>query len=87
MANFHGGHRLHVWDRWKASCNHDTGLDDEYVRGTARIALTCSVVVFLRRENVGKATLIKCNNNRDTFPAPYRMAYLPRAASSALDLL
>ena len=68
MANFHGGHRLHVWDRWKASCHHDTGLHDEYVREPARIALTCSVVAFLRQEDVGKATFVNCNDDRDTFP-------------------
>ena len=68
VSNFHGGHRLHVWDRWKASCHHDTGLHDEYVRGPARIALTCSAVAFPGRENVGKATLINCNDDRDTFP-------------------
>jgi len=61
VSNFDGGYRLHAWDRWKASCHHDTGLHDEYVRGPARIALTCSVVAFLRQEDVGKATFVNCN--------------------------
>ena len=52
----------------EASCHHDTGLHDEYVRGPARIALTCSVVAFLRQEDVGKATFVNCNDDRDTFP-------------------